>query len=78
MWDIPYSSWKRGDNENMNGLIRQFFPKRMAFEFITTKDVELAMHCLNHRPRKCLGYRTRHEVFMEKLQLHNPSVALQT
>jgi IS30 family transposase len=63
----------------MNGLIRQFFPKKkMAFEFITTKDVELAMHRLNHRPRKCLGYRTPHEVFMEQLQLHNPFVALQT
>ena len=74
----PYSSWERGANENMNGLIRQFFPKKMAFEFITTKDIELAMHHLNHRPRKCLGYRTPHEVFMEQLQLHNPSVALQT
>lgn len=74
----PYSSWERGANENMNGLIRQFFPKQMAFEFITTKDIELAMHRLNHRPRKCLGYRTPHEVFTEQLQLHNQSVALQT
>ena len=74
----PYSSWERGANENMNGLIRQFFPKKMAFEFIATKDVELAMHRLNHRPRKCLGYRTPHEVFMEQLQLHNHAVALQT
>ena len=73
-----YSSWERGANENMNGLIRQFFPKKMAFESITTKDVELAMHRLNHRPRKCLGYRTPHEVFMEQLQLHNQPVALQT
>lgn len=73
----PYSSWERGANENMNGLIRQFFPKKMAFEFITTKDIKLAMHRLNHRPRKCLGYRTPHEVFMEQLQLHNQSVALQ-
>lgn len=74
----PYSSWERGANENMNGLIRQFFPKKMAFESITTKDVEFAMRRLNHRPRKCLGYRTPHEVFMEQLQLHNHSVALQT
>ena len=74
----PYSSWERGANENMNGLIRQFFPKKMAFELITPTAIELAMHRLNHRPRKCLGYRTPHEVFMEQLQLHNPSVALQT
>jgi hypothetical protein len=38
----------------------------------------LAMHRLNHRPRKCLGYRTPHEVFMEQLRLHNQPVALQT
>jgi hypothetical protein len=52
-----YSSWERGANENMNGLIRQFFPKKMAFNCITAKDIELAMHRLTHRPRKCLGYR---------------------
>lgn len=74
----PYSSWERGANENMNGLIRQFFPKKMAFESITRKEIELTMYRLNHRPRKCLGYRTLHEVFMEQLQLHNQSVALQT
>lgn len=74
----PYSSWERGANENMNGLIRQFFPKKMAFESITRKEIKLAMYRLNHRPRKCLGYRTPHEVFMEQLQLHNQSVALQT
>lgn len=74
----PYSSWERGANENMNGLIREFFPKKMAFKSITTKDIALAMHRLNHRPRKCLGYRTPHEVFMEQLQLHNQAVALQT
>ena len=74
----PYSSWERGANENMNGLIRQFFPKKMAFESLTRKEIELAMHRLNHRPRKCLGYRTPHEVFMEQLQLHNQPVALQT
>ena len=55
----------------MNGLIRQLLPKKMAFESITTKEVELAMHHLNHRPRKCLGYRTPHEVFKEQFRLHN-------
>ena len=52
----PYSSWERDANETMNGLICQFFPKMLAFESITTKNVELVMHHLNHRPRKCLGY----------------------
>ena len=33
----PYASWERGANENMNGLIRPFFPKKMAFELITLR-----------------------------------------
>lgn len=74
----PYSSWERGANENMNGLIRQFFPKTMAFDSITGNDITFAMERLNHRPRKCLGFKTPHEVFMQQLQLHNPAVALQT
>ncbi|MBI1772142.1 MAG: IS30 family transposase [Burkholderiales bacterium] len=64
----PYCSWERGANENMNGLIRQFFPKKMRFESITMQDMTDAMDYLNHRPRKCLGYKTPHEVFMAQIQ----------
>ena len=74
----PYASWERGANENMNGLIRQFFPKKMAFESITLNDIKLAMHHLNHRPRKCLGFKTPHEVFMKQLHSRHNAVALQT
>ena len=35
----PYASWERGAYENMNGLIRQFFPKKMRFNSITKKDI---------------------------------------
>lgn len=73
----PYASWERGANENMNGLIRQFFPKKMCFDSITQKDVALAMLRLNHRPRKCLGFRTPHEVFTEQLHSRHNAVALQ-
>ncbi len=45
----PYSSWERGANENMNGLIRQFFPKKTAFESITPDEIELDIYRLNHR-----------------------------
>ena len=72
----PYSSWERGANENMNGLIRQFFPKKMAFDCIKQKDIAFAMNRLNHRPRKCLGFKTPHEVFMKQLQSHQQAVAL--
>ena len=74
----PYASWERGANENMNGLIREFFPKKMRFDSITRKEVLLAMHRLNHRPRKCLGFKTPHEVFMEQLHSCHIAVALQS
>ncbi len=61
----PYSSWERGTNENTNGLIRQYFPKKSSFEEITDKDLRFVMNRLNSRPRKCLGYRTPDEVFHE-------------
>lgn len=72
----PYASWERGANENMNGLIRQFFPKKLDFSSITPESIAIAMHKLNHRPRKCLGFKTPHEVFMKHLQSLNQPVAL--
>jgi IS30 family transposase len=59
----PYSSWERGLNENTNGLIRQYFPKKHDFTSITQEQVEQAMDKLNNRPRKCLGFKTPNEVF---------------
>jgi IS30 family transposase len=63
----PYASWERGANENLNGLIRQYFPKKCRFDTITQQEIEFAMNRLNHRPRKCLGFKTPHEVFMQSL-----------
>jgi IS30 family transposase len=74
----PYSSWERGANENMNGLIRQFFPKKMYFKSITLTDIDFAMQRLNQRPRKCLGFKTPHEVFSTLLHSCHHTVALQT
>ena len=59
----PYCSWERGLNENTNGLLRQFFPKKSSLLKVTKAQVDEAVYRLNHRPRKCLGYRTPHEVF---------------
>jgi len=59
----PYSPWERGCNENMNGLIRQYFPKGMDFSNIKRADEEFVMDRLNNRPRKRLGFRTPNEVF---------------
>lgn len=73
----PYASWERGANENMNGLIRQFFPKKMRLNSITPQDIAYAMDRLNHRPRKCLGFKTPHQVFMKQLHSRHNAVALQ-
>lgn len=62
----PYHSWERGQNENANGLLRQYFPKKMELMDVTLKQVLKAVDKLNSRPRKCLGYKTPYEVF-EKL-----------
>ncbi len=63
----PYSSWQRGSNENANGLLRESFPKGTDFAQITDEALENALDLINHRPRKCLGWRTAHESFSEEL-----------
>jgi len=65
----PYHSWERGTNENTNGLIRQFFPKKSSFSHITLSDTKRVEHLLNHRPRKLLGFLTPHEVFIYNMRL---------
>jgi hypothetical protein len=53
----PYHSWERGLNENTNGLIRQYFPKKMSFAKITADQIAMVQNRLNTRPRKCLGFK---------------------
>lgn len=60
----PYHSWERGLNENTNGLIRQYFPKRTDFSNITDEQIHEVQEKLNNRPRKCLGWHTPNEVFL--------------
>jgi transposase, IS30 family len=62
----PYAAWERGLNENTNGLIRQYFPKKYDFARITNADVQRVAELLNNRPRKTLGYRTPNEVFFKE------------
>jgi len=69
----PYASWERGLNENTNGLIRQYFPKKYDFTNISDGDLASVAERLNNRPRKTLGYRTPNQVFFKE-----QSVALQT
>lgn len=61
----PYHSWERGCNENFNGLLRQFFPKKSSFANIEQEEIENAVKLINNRPRKRLNYRTPAEVFRQ-------------
>ena len=59
----PYSSWQRGANENLNGLIRQYFPKKTSFEEMSWREIKKVENELNKRPRKRLNYKTPKEEF---------------
>ena len=62
----PYSSWERGANENTNGLIRQFYPKRADFRELTNRDIRIMTESLNNRPRKTRDYLTPNQIFNNK------------
>jgi IS30 family transposase len=61
----PYAAWERGTNENTNGLLRQYFPRKQDFLNISTRAIQQAMHQLNFRPRKSLRFKTPFEVFYQ-------------
>jgi IS30 family transposase len=62
----PYAAWERGANENMNGLVRQYIPKNRALTSVTEEELEQIMFKLNHRPRKCLDFKSPYEVFFSQ------------
>ena len=60
----PYQAWQRGLNENTNGLIRQYLPKRQSMVQLTQQACNAIARRLNRRPRKRLGYRTPEECYV--------------
>lgn len=63
-----YHSWERGTNENTNGLIRDYFPKKTDFTKISNEKIKAVERALNARPRKRLGFKTPLEVFSVALE----------
>ncbi len=59
----PYHFWERGSNENINGLLRQYFPKSMDFNLITPKELIYVVRRLNHRERKRLNFKSPTQLF---------------
>lgn len=64
----PYSSWQRGLNENTNGLIRQYIPKKQSFNNFNHQDISNIQHKINRRPRKKLGYDNPKNIFYTNLE----------
>jgi IS30 family transposase len=63
----PRSPWQRGSNENTNGLLRQYFPKRSDLRVHSQADLDAVAAELNDRPRQTLGWRSPSEVLDDAL-----------
>lgn len=65
----PYSSWQRGTNENTNGLLRRYLPKKTSFQNLTQEELDDIVREINNRPRKVLHYKKPIEVLGGAFQL---------
>lgn len=69
----PYSSWQRGSNENVNGILRRYLPRNTAINELTGQQLSAIVKAINNRPRKILNYRTPTEAFTQELtKLESP------
>ena len=64
----PKSPWQRGSNENTNGLLRQYLPRRLDFRTLTQADLDAIAQELNERPRQTLGFKTPSQALAEMLR----------
>jgi len=64
-----HAPWQRGSNENVNGLLRFFFPRGTDFTKLTDQQLDAVLDLINNRPRKCLGYLSPIEFIYNVLHL---------
>lgn len=65
----PHRPWQRGSNENFNGLLRQYFPKRRSLAKVRQHQCDIIAQKLNHRPRKRYDFKTPFERLEELLRV---------
>jgi len=66
----PNCPWQKGSNENHNGVLRRYIPKKPDLTTVSQTELDAIIQEINDRPRKCLGYETPSEVFNRELQCH--------
>jgi len=64
----PFASWKRGSNENLIGLLRQYIPKKRSMTTVTDMEIRIMQNSLNNKPRKRFGFKTNADVFHQSLK----------
>lgn len=64
----PYSAWQKGSNENHNGILRRYIPKKTDLINLSQWELDFITEEINNKPRKCLKYQTPKEAFNQELK----------
>jgi IS30 family transposase len=64
----PFASWEQGSNENFNGLLRQYVPKKRWMNTVGEEEITMMQNILNNRPKKRLGFKIPSELFHQSLK----------
>ena len=64
----PYCAWQKGTNENLNGLLREFYPKGRNLSRVSPKTLKKNLALINARPKKVLGFKKPVDLFMNYLE----------
>lgn len=62
----PHAPWQRGSNENINGVLRFYYPKGTNFLKVSDEDIQEKINMINNRPRKCLGNLSPYEYLAKR------------
>lgn len=65
----PGCPWQKGTNENSNGLLREFYPKKTGFCFVKQTSLDKNVELINNRPRKCNNWVSPNEMFKNELSV---------